>query len=165
MTQNSPCTNGREPWNEDRARALVGAFVAVPGGLLPALHALLDAFGHVPQAAVALVAEVLNLSRAEVHGVITFYDWFRTEPPGRRVLRVCRAEACQAMGGEALMAHVQQSLGVALHETRADGAVSLEPVFCLGLCGCSPAVMVDDRVYGRVTPDRFDALAASEGIA
>lgn len=165
MVQNSQSPSGAMAWNEAHARELLGAFVAMPGGLLPALHALLDAFGHVPEAAVAVVADVMNLSRAEVHGVITFYDWFRTEPPGRRVLRVCRAEACQAMGAEALLAHVQRKLAIDLHQTRADGAVSLEPVFCLGLCGCSPAVMVDDRVYGRVTPERFDALAASEGIA
>ena len=158
-------THGPEPWNEARARALLAPFEKVPGGLLPALHALLDAFGHVPGQAVAVVADVMNLSRAEVHGVIGFYDWFRTEPAGRRVLRVCRAEACQSMGAEALLAHAQRALGVGLHETRADGAVSLEPVFCLGLCGCAPAVMVDDRVYGRVTPERLEALAASEGIA
>lgn len=157
--------DGREPWSDTRARALLGAYTRVPGGLLPALHALLDTFGHVPEAAVAVVADVMNLSRAEVHGVISFYDWFRTNPPGRRVVRVCRAEACQSMGAEALLAHASQALGVAVHETRADGAVSLEPVFCLGLCGCAPAVMVDDRVYGRVTPERLDALAASEGIA
>ena len=158
-------SNGHEPWSEARARALLAPFEKVPGGLLPALHAVLDAFGHVPEVAIAVVADVMNLSRAEVHGVIGFYDWFRTEPAGRRVVRVCRAEACQSMGAEALLVHAQHTLGVGMHATRADGAVSLEPVFCLGLCGCAPAVMVDDRVYGRVTPERLDAIAVSEGIA
>ena len=156
---------GFEPWNEARARALVAPFEKLPKPVVERHHAVLDAFGHVPEPAVAVVADVMNLSRAEVHGVVSFYDWFRTEPPGKRVLRVCRAEACQSMGAEALLAHAKEKLGIALHETRADGAVSLEPVFCLGLCGCAPAVMVDDRVYGRVSPSRFDALAEREGIA
>ena len=129
-----------------------------PGGLLPALHAIQDELGYVPPEAVPTVAEVFNISRAEVHGVISFYHLFRTTPPGRRTLYLCRAEACQAMGARALERHTRERLGIGLHETTADGRISLEPIFCLGNCACSPAVMIDDFVYGRVTPERMDAL-------
>ncbi len=132
--------------------------VARPGGLLPALHAIQDELGYLPEEAVPTVAEVFNLSRAEVHGVISFYHLFRTSPPGRRTLYLCRAEACQAMGGRALERHATERLGIGFHETTADGRISLEPIFCLGNCACSPAVMMDDFVYGRVTPERLDAL-------
>lgn len=130
-----------------------------PGPLLNVLHAVQDAFGHIPPASVALIADALNLSRAEVHGVISFYHYFRQTPPGRHTIRLCRAEACQSMQAKALEAHVTERLGAALHETTPDGRFSLEPVYCLGNCALSPAVMIDGELYGRVTPARFDALA------
>ena len=137
---------------------IAGRHVARPGGLLPALHAIQDELGHIPPEAVPTVAEVFNVSRAEVHGVISFYHLFRTTPPGRRTLYLCRAEACQAMGARALEKHTKQRLGIGFHETTADRRISLEPIYCLGNCACSPAVMIDDFVYGRVTPERLDAL-------
>jgi len=139
-------------------RRLAEARAAEPGALLPILHAIQDRLGHVPDAAVPIVAEVLNLSRAEVHGVVTFYHFFRTTPPGKRTLYVCRAEACQSMGSRALETYARKKLGVDFHETTADGRLSLEPVYCLGNCACSPAVMVDETVYGRVTPQRLDEI-------
>jgi len=152
-------------WNPTIARELAAAGATEMGALLPALHALQDYFGYVDDAAIPLLADVLNLSRAEVHGVITFYDYFRASPPGRHTLRVCRAEACQAMQGEALLAHAKKRLGIELHETTANGAISLEPVFCLGNCGCAPAVMIDENLYGRVSPARLDALLTRAGAA
>jgi len=131
-----------------------------PGPLLEVLHAIQAALGYVPGAAVPIVAEVLNLSRAEVHGVVTFYHYFRRSRPGAHTVRVCQAEACQSMGAEALTAHARRRLGIDFHQTSADGRFSLEPIYCLGNCACSPAVMIDGRLYGRVTPERFDALVA-----
>lgn len=135
----------------------------LPGALLPILHGVQQALGHVPPDAVPLIARELNLSRADVHGVISFYHYFRSEPAGRRVIRLCRAESCQATGGAALEQHIRQRLGVDFHETTADGAFTLEPVYCLGNCACSPAMMVDDELKGRLTPARFDAWLAAEG--
>jgi formate dehydrogenase subunit gamma len=137
---------------------LISAENGRPGALLPILHAIQDHFGYVPEFAVPVLAKALNLSRAEVHGVITFYHFFRTTPPGEHTLFVCRAEACQAMGARALERHVREKLKVDFHETTADGRYSLEPVYCLGNCACSPAVMIDETVYGRVTPERLDEL-------
>ena len=131
------------------------------GPLLLVLHAIQDRLGYIPREAVPVVAHALNLSRAEVHGVITFYHDFRTEPAGRHVVRLCQAEACQSVGSEALAAHARARLGVDFHQTRADGAFTLEPVYCLGGCACSPTMMLDGRLYGRVTPERFDRLVAS----
>lgn len=131
---------------------------SLPGALLPILHAVQDKLGFVPKDAVALIGEELNLSRAEVHGVISFYHYFRTEKPGRRVLRLCRAEACQAVGAQALEAHAKRKLGVDFHETTADGAISLEPVYCLGNCALGPSMMLDDRLVGRVSESRFDEI-------
>jgi formate dehydrogenase subunit gamma len=141
---------------------LAATHAAVPGALLPLLHAIQDELGYVPPDAVPIVARALNLSRAEVHGVVTFYHLFRTTPPGKHVLYVCRAEACQSMGARALEKHVREKLKVDFHETTADGRFSLEPVYCLGNCACSPAVMIDETVYGRVTPKRFDELLDNE---
>ncbi len=135
------------------------------GGLLPLLHAVQDAFGYVPAEAVEPMAKGLNLSRAEVHGVISYYHHFRQSPPGRAVVQVCRAESCKACGADALMAEVEQRLGVKAHETRADGAVSLEPVYCLGLCAQSPAMQVNDRVFARVTADRLPAVLSAVEVA
>ena len=139
-------------------RRLAEVRAGEPGALLPILHAIQDEIGYVPEAAVAIVAEVLNLSRAEVHGVVTFYHFFRMKPPGRHTLYVCRAEACQSMGSRALESHVRKKLAVDFHETTADGRYTLEPVYCLGNCACSPAVMIDETVYGRVTPERLDEI-------
>ena len=139
-------------------RHILGELKDRPGALLEALHALQGTFGYVPAEAVAPLAQGLNLSRAEVHGVLTFYHDLRTRPPGRHVLRLCRAESCQAMGAEALAEPARARLGVDFHESTADGRFSLEAVFCLGLCACSPALMLDGRPYGRVTPECLDAL-------
>ena len=131
-----------------------------PGPLLLVLHAIQDELGHIPAEAVPLVAEGLNLSRAEVHGVVTFYHYFRQSPPGKHLLQLCRAEACQSMQAEKLAAHVQRRLDIGFHETTADGRFTLEPVYCLGNCACSPAMMIDGHLYGRVSAARFDELLA-----
>lgn len=140
--------------------AVIAPFWGVAGALLPVLHAVQAAFGHIDDAAVVVIADRLNLSRADVHGVLTFYHDFRRKPPGRAVLKICRAEACQAMGAEALIAHAERRLGTAMHETRSDGAVSLEPVYCLGLCSAAPSAMLDGQVFARLSPQRLDALLA-----
>ena len=135
------------------------------GALLPLLHAVQEAIGHVPDDAVPAIARALNLSRAEVHGVITYYHFFRNKSVGRHVVEVCRAESCKAVGADALMAHAEGLLGCKSHHTRADGAVTLAPVYCLGLCAMSPAIMVDDKPYARMTTDKLDRLARSLEIA
>jgi formate dehydrogenase subunit gamma len=147
-----------QPWNRDTVRNVIADLKDKPGALLPILHGIQDALGYVPPDSVPLIAEALNLSRAEVHGVISFYHYFRSTPPGQRTLYVCRAESCQAMGSKALEAHAKQRLGIDYHETSRDQAFSLEPVYCLGNCACSPAIMVDKEVYGRVTPERLDEI-------
>ena len=139
-------------------RRLALAKAAEAGALLPILHSIQDELGYVPETAVPIVADVLNLSRAEVHGVVTFYHFFRQQPPGKHTLYVCRAEACQSMGSRKLEEYIRQKLAVDFHETTADGRFTLEPVYCLGNCACSPAVMVDETVYGRVTPERIDEI-------
>ncbi len=144
----------------ETVRRIVADLKSRPGPLLEVLHAVQAAVGYVPPAAVGLIAEGLNLSRAEVHGVVTFYHHFRSTPPGAHTVSLCRAESCQAVGGEALADHARRRLGVDFHETTSDGRVSLEPVYCLGNCACSPAIMVDGRLHGRVTPERLDALLA-----
>ena len=128
--------------------------------LLPVLHAIQDSLGFVPPDEVTGIAGHFNLSRAEVHGVITFYHYYRSAPPARKVVQICRAEACQSMGGDALLAHAEQALGCKLHAHTADGAFALEPVYCLGQCATSPAIMVNDALHARVTPARFDAIVA-----
>lgn len=152
------------PANSAALQRALAAHAHEPGALLPVLHAVQDALGYVPAEAVPEIARALNLSRAEVHGVVTYYHFFRDAPPGRHVVHVCRAEACQAMGAEALLAHAETTLGCARHGTRADGAVTLEAAYCLGLCASSPAVQIDDRVYARVTPQRLDRLVADLGV-
>jgi len=142
--------------------AIARARADTPGALLPILHAIQDELGFVPEAAVPIVAGVLNLSRAEVHGVLTFYHLFRRTPPGDNTIYVCRAEACQAMGSRLLEAHVKERLGIDFHETTPDGRFSLEPIYCLGNCACSPAVMIGDAVHGRVTTAKLDALLEKE---
>jgi formate dehydrogenase subunit gamma len=133
---------------------------SLAGALMPILHGVQAALGYVPKAAVPLIASELNLSRAEVHGVLSFYHYFRTEPPGRHVVHLCRAEACQSVGAVALEAHAKKSLGIDFHETTVDGAISLEPVYCLGNCSLGPSVMVDKQLQGKVSPKRFDELVA-----
>ena len=145
-------------WTPQSIQAEIDALKHKPGALLPILHAIQDRLGFIPEAAVPIIAEALNQTRAEVHGVIGFYHHFRTTPPGRHVVQLCRAEACQAVGGRALEAHARARLGIDYHATTADREITLEAVYCLGNCACGPAVRVDDRVLGRVTPERFDAL-------
>ena len=130
------------------------------GALMPIFHAVQAALGYVPKDAVTVIASELNLSRAEVHGVLTFYHYFRTQPPGRHVVHVCRAEACQSVGAAALEAHAKKALGIDFHQTTADQAISLEPVYCLGNCSLGPSIMIDHQLQGRVSPERFDELMA-----
>ncbi len=138
--------------------AVIAQFEPRQTYLLPILHGIQDALGFVPPASVPLIAAALNLSRAEVHGVISFYHHFRSAAPGRHVLKLCRAEACQAMGARALEAHVRARLGIDFNETSADGAVTLVPVYCLGNCACAPSVMLDDQVHGRLSVESVDRL-------
>jgi formate dehydrogenase subunit gamma len=133
----------------------------LPGALLPLLHAIQKDIGYVPPESVAAIASALGLSRAEVHGVISFYHDFRSAPAGSHILQICRAEACQAMGAGALETHAKHTLGIDYGETTADGAISLEPVYCLGNCACSPSVRIDDAIHARVDADRLDALLAA----
>ena len=127
------------------------------GALLPILHAVQAEYGHIPQDTLPQIAKALNISRAEVHGVMSFYHDFRETPAGRHVVKICRAEACQAMGGNELAQHARIKLGLDWHETSADGAVTLDPIFCLGLCACAPAAMIDGKLLGRVDAAKFDA--------
>jgi formate dehydrogenase subunit gamma len=133
------------------------------GALLPILHGIQDALGYIPPDSVPDIAKALNLSRAEVHGVISFYHYFRDTPPGKHTIHLCRAESCQAMGSEALEAHVKTKLGIDYHETTADGQFSLEPVYCLGNCACSPAMQIDKEIYGRVSAESFDTAITDLG--
>jgi formate dehydrogenase subunit gamma len=147
-----------EPWNAERASEIIARFRHLKGAALPILHALQDNFGCVPDEAVPLVAQALNLSRAEIHGTVTFYHDFRKQPAGRRVLKLCRAESCQAAGGDALAARAEAKLGVAMGETTLDNRVTLEPVYCLGLCHSSPAAMLDKHVFGMLDEAKLDQL-------
>lgn len=147
-------------WDETRGAEIIAEHVGQEGATLVILHALQEAFGHVPQAAIPMVAKALNLSRAEVHGVFTFYHDFRHKPAGRHVLKLCRAEACQAAGGDALAARAEARLGVSLGNTTADDRVTLEPIYCLGLCATAPSAMLDGRLIGRLDQKRLDALVA-----
>ena len=150
---------------EDAARTAVETAIAarkdLAGPLIPVLHGIQDALGYVPDDAVPIVAHALNLSRAEVEGVVSFYHYFRRHAPGRHIIHLCRAEACQSMNAKALEAHAKQRLGVDFHGTTADGAFTLEPVYCLGNCALSPAMMIDGELYGRVSADRFDSVTSS----
>ena len=148
------------PWSAERTAQIIGEHQGVEGPLLPILHALQVEFGYIDESAEPLIAEALNITRAEVHGVITFYHDFRREPAGRHVLKLCRAEACQAAGGDPLAARAEARLGVAMGTTAPDGSVSLEPVYCLGLCAIAPSAMLDGRVIARLDEKRLDALLA-----
>jgi formate dehydrogenase subunit gamma len=134
-----------------------------PGALLPILHGVQDALGYIPPGAVPTIAKALNLSRAEVHGVVSFYHYFRATPPGKHTIRLCRAESCQAMHGKDLEEHVKNTLGIDYHQTTEDGKYSLEPVYCLGNCACSPSVQIGQEIYGRVTPDGFNEIVNALG--
>ncbi len=149
---------GIEAWKRGRAEEIIATHSGGEGMALPILHALQDAFGCVPEEAVPMVAEALNLSRAEIHGIVTFYHDFRREAPGRHVLKLCRAEACQSVGSDALAEHAHDRLGTTWGGTSVDGSVTIEPVFCLGLCACAPAAMLDGRLIGRLDRERLDAL-------
>lgn len=147
----------------DRGAAVAAAFERYrnePGALLCILHAIQDSLGYIPAEVVPDIAAELNLSRAEVHGVISFYHDFRTQPGGRHTVQICRAEACQAVGARELEAHAKTALGVDYHATCSDGSVTLVPVYCLGNCACGPSVRIDNEVYGRVSSARFDSLMA-----
>jgi formate dehydrogenase subunit gamma len=138
---------------EARIREILDAHRGMEGAMLPILHAVQEAFGHVPEAALPLIAADLGISKAEAHGVMTFYHDFRERPAGRKVLKLCRAESCKSMGADALAEAVQARLGLDWHQTSPDGAVTLEPVFCLGLCACGPAAMVGGQLVGRASVD------------
>lgn len=144
----------------ERARVIIEELRHLEGPTLPILHALQHEFGFIPEEVKPLLADELNLSRAEVHGVVTFYHDFRNTPAGRHVLKLCRAEACQAMGAEDIAERVRQLFGIDFHQTTLDGAVTLEPVYCLGLCACAPAAMLDGDVYGRVDETSLADIAA-----
>ena len=144
--------------HEASIQALIESHKSMQGALLPLLHAVQETIGFIPAASVAAIAKGLNLSRAEVHGVITYYHFFRTEPAGKHVVQVCRAEACQACGAEDLMALAEKTLGCKSHETTASGAVTLEPVYCLGLCASSPAIQVDDILHARVSAEKLKTI-------
>jgi formate dehydrogenase subunit gamma len=151
----------KNPDNLSTVAHILAAKQSLPGALLPILHAIQEALGYIPPEAVPSIARALNLSRAEVHGVITYYHYFRQTLPGRHVVRVCRAEACQSVGSEALAAHVQNVLACDFHATSADGAVTLEPVYCLGHCAVGPNIQIDETtLHARVTPEKFDQLLA-----
>ncbi len=150
-----------ESWSNIRANEIIAPMAGEAGALLPILHALQAAFGFVPEAAVPLVAKALNLSRADVHGVVTFYHDFRREPPAEHVLKLCRAEACQSMGADALAARAHAKLKIDWHERTKDGRVMLEPIFCLGLCATAPSAMLDGKLVGRLDAARLDDLIES----
>ena len=148
---------GFEPWTRERGAEIIAGESRREGATLPILHALQAAFGYVHAEAVPMIADALNLTRAEVYGVMSFYHDFRSTPPGRHVLRLCRAEACQSLGADALAAHVRQRLGVDWHDTTSDGSVTLEPVFCLGLCAVGPSALLDGTPLGRLDDARIDS--------
>lgn len=143
------------------ATKIIAGFDARPEMLIQILHGFIEHFGWICEDAVRQLADEVNLSRAEVHGVVSYYDDFRTSPPGRHIVKICQAEACQAMGSRELAKHAESSFGVDMHTSNED--VTLEPVYCLGNCACSPAVMVDGKTFGRVSTNRFDEIVASLG--
>lgn len=142
-----------------RTASVIEDMQGLEGPLLPILHGLQEEFGFVPNESLPVIATALNISKAEVHGVVTFYHDYRRAPAGRHVLKICRAEACQSMGSDAIAARIQQLLGIGFHETAKDGSVTLEPVYCLGLCACAPAGMLDGEVIGRLDADKLEDIA------
>ena len=148
-----------EDYDKQSAREIIEGFENRPEMLVQILHAFLNRFGWISDEAIRQLASELNLSRADVHGVVSYYHDFRTSPPGKHVVKICEAEACQSMGSRELSEHAQESLGLGMHESNDD--VTLEPVYCLGNCACSPAIMVDGKTFGRVNADRFDEIVAT----
>ncbi|CAB3782843.1 formate dehydrogenase subunit gamma [Pararobbsia alpina] len=148
-------SRGADPVDE-----AITAHIAIPGALLPILHDVQDALGYIPGDAISRIAQALNLSRAEVYGVVTYYHYFRAEPPASHIVQVCRAEACQAMGSDALVSHIRARLGCSGSDSDPSNKFCVEPVYCLGLCGAAPALTLDGRPYARVTPDSFDNLVS-----
>ncbi|CUB04478.1 formate dehydrogenase subunit gamma [Marinomonas fungiae] len=148
-------------WEPVTAQAIIDELKSKPGALLPILHAIQDRFSYIPDEAVSLIAQALKLTRAEVHGVISFYHHFRTHQPGRHVVEICRAEACQSQGARALEAHAKAALGVDYHQTTPDRNITLEPVYCLGNCSCGPSIRVGNDIHADVDAARFDELVES----
>ncbi|MCZ2722657.1 formate dehydrogenase subunit gamma [Marinomonas sp. 15G1-11] len=148
----------RTQWNLEQVTQIIASLKDTPGAMLPILHGIQDTQGYVPPDAVPMIAEALNQTRAEVHGVISFYHLFRTTPPGKHVVQICRAEACQARGARALEAHVKAKLHIDYNNTTLDQEFTLEPIYCLGNCACGPSIRVDDDIVGRVTTDKFDLI-------
>lgn len=158
MVPRKPAPPPPTPYDRLAVESIIGERKTMPGAMLPILHGVQEKVGYIPTEAVQLIADGLNVSRAEVHGVITYYHFFRQTPPGRTVVQVCRAEACQSVGCDALAAHAKTTLGCDFHETTADGAFTLEAVFCLGQCATGPAVMIGDDIHARVSPAKLDRL-------
>jgi formate dehydrogenase subunit gamma len=153
----------REDYNKETASEIIAGFDKRPEMLVQVLHAFMDRFGWISSDAIRQLAEELNLSRADVHGVVSYYHDFRTAPSGKHVVKICEAEACQAMGSRDLSEHAKKSLGLDMHESNDN--VTLEPIYCLGNCACSPAIMVDGKTFGRVSAQRFDEIvAAMDGV-
>ncbi len=150
-----------EAYDKQIASEIIANFDARPEMLVQVLNAFVERFSWISEDAIRQLAEELNLSRAEVHGVVSYYHDFRTSPPGQHVIKICQAESCQAMGSRELSAHAEKSLGVKMHSNTEK--LTLEPVYCLGNCACSPAIMVDGKTYGRVSTERFDNIVAVVG--
>jgi formate dehydrogenase subunit gamma len=162
-TPNPGGRSGEKPgdqsaWDAEEARRIIESLRGLDGALIPMLHALQGRFGYVDDAAVPDLADVLNLSRAEVHGVITFYHEFRRSPPARHALHLCRAEACQSVGARALESHVKRKLGIDYHHDTPDGRWSLGAIYCLGNCACGPSALIDGATFGRLTAEKLDQL-------
>jgi formate dehydrogenase subunit gamma len=155
-----PASTQAPPDVAARTAAVIAETSGLEGPLLPILHGIQEEFGFVPTESLPVIAEALNISNAEVHGVVTFYHDYRRAPAGRHVLKICRAEACQSMGSDAIAARIQQLLGIGFHETAKDGSVTLEPVYCLGLCACAPSAMLDGEVIGRLDAEKLDEIVA-----
>ncbi|MBN8292951.1 formate dehydrogenase subunit gamma [Rhodobacter sp. NTK016B] len=153
-----PATPAFDAAGEETLSEILNAHRGIEGPLLPILHAVQEAFGHVPQEALPIIAQDLNISRAEAHGVMSFYHDFRENPAGRTVLKLCRAEACKSVGADALADQTREKLGIDWHDTTEDGAITLEPVFCLGLCACGPAAMVNGKLVGRADAAKLDKI-------
>jgi formate dehydrogenase subunit gamma len=145
-----------------KVREMVKASKSMAGAMLPILHNIQDSLGYIPADAIPIIADELNVSRAEVHGVVTYYHHFRQEPQGRNVVQLCRAEACQARGAEEFIAHAKAALGCDFHETTADGEITLEPVYCLGQCAVGPNMMIGDALHAHMTAKKFDSLIESQ---
>ena len=150
-----------QDWDLALAKTTVEPMANIPGALINALHKLQEVFGYVDDEALPMLGEIFNVSRAEVHGVASFYHDFKRNKPGKYVVKVCQAEACQAMGSEELTGSIKTKLNVDFHETTEDGNITLEPVFCLGNCACSPNIMIDKQVHARMTAEKFNSLVST----